>query len=78
MRAYHARRQDGDCRVLSQDEKEPTIPLTPGLKTGLLDGGMPEAWASAIVAALVNADTGQLATKADIADARTENGIAAR
>lgn len=37
-------------------------------KTGLLNGGMPEAQASAIVDALANADTGQLATKADVAD----------
>ena len=42
------------------------------LKTGLLDGGMPEPQASAIVAALANADTGQLATKADLAGVRTE------
>ena len=41
---------------------------TLALKTGLLNGGMPEAQASAIVDALANADTGQLATKADIAD----------
>ena len=38
------------------------------LKTGLLNGGMPEAQASAIVEALASADTGQLATKADVAD----------
>ena len=43
-------------------------------KTGLLNGGMPEAQASAIVAALANADTGQLATKADLAEVRTEIG----
>ena len=42
------------------------------LKTDLLDGGMPEPQASAIVKALANADVGQLATKADIADVRTE------
>ena len=42
------------------------------LKTGLLNGGMPEAQASAIVAALANADTGQLATKADLAEVCTE------
>ena len=42
------------------------------LKTGLLNGGMPEAQASVIVAALANADTGQLATKADLAEVRTE------
>ena len=41
---------------------------TLALQTGLLNGGMPEAQASAIVDALANADTGQLATKADIAD----------
>jgi len=41
---------------------------TLALKTGLLNGGMPEAQASAIVEALASADTGQLATKADIAD----------
>ena len=42
------------------------------LKTDLLDGGMPEPQAAAIVKALANADVGQLATKADIADIRTE------
>ena len=42
------------------------------LKTDLLDGGMPEPQATAIVKALANADVGQLATKADIADVRTE------
>ena len=42
------------------------------LKTDLLDGGMPEPQAAAIVRALANADVGQLATKADIADVRTE------
>ena len=41
---------------------------TLALKTGLLNGGMPEAQASAIVEALPSADTGQLATKADVAD----------
>ena len=41
---------------------------TLALKTGLFNGGMPEAQASAIVEALANADTGQLATKADVAD----------
>ena len=41
---------------------------TLALKTGLLNGGMPEAQASAIVEALASADTGQLATKADFAD----------
>ena len=41
---------------------------TLALKTGLLNGGMPEAQASAIVEALASADTGQLATKADVAD----------
>ena len=41
---------------------------TLALKTGLLNGGMPEAQASAIVDALAGADTGQLATKADVAD----------
>lgn len=39
---------------------------TLALKTGLLDGGMPEAQAAAIVAALANADVGQLAAKADV------------
>ena len=42
------------------------------LKTDLLDGGMSEPQATAIVRALANADVGQLATKADIADVRTE------
>ena len=46
------------------------------LKTDLLDGGMPEPQATAIVKALANADVGQLATKADLealrADVRTE------
>ena len=41
---------------------------TLALKTGVLNGGMPEAQASAIVEALASADTGQLATKADVAD----------
>ena len=41
---------------------------TLALKTGLLNGGMSEAQASAIVDALANADTTQLATKADIAE----------
>lgn len=41
---------------------------TLALKTGLLNGGMPEAQASAIVEALASADTGQLATKADVAE----------
>ena len=49
---------------------------TLALKTGLLDGGMPEPQAAAIVTALADADTGQLATKADLeglrADVRTE------
>ena len=36
------------------------------LKTGLLDGGMPEPQATAIVNALADADIGQLATKADL------------
>ena len=49
---------------------------TRALKTGLLGGGMPEPQATAIVAALADADTGQLATKADMeglrADVRTE------
>ena len=49
---------------------------TLALKTGLLDGGMPEPQATAIVAALADADTGQLVTKADMeglrADVRTE------
>lgn len=42
------------------------------LKTDLLDGGMPEPQAAAIVKALASADTSQLATKADLADIRTE------
>lgn len=42
------------------------------LKTDLLDGGMPEPQATAIVKALAHADTAQLATKADLADLRTE------
>ena len=42
------------------------------LKTDLLDGGMPEPQAAAIVKALADAAVGQLATKADIADVRTE------
>lgn len=41
---------------------------TLALKTGLLNGGMPEAQASAIVEALASADTAQLATKADVAE----------
>ena len=36
------------------------------LKTELLDGGMPEPQAAAIVKALAQADTSQLATKADL------------
>ena len=36
------------------------------LKTDLLDGGMPEPQAAAIVKALAQADTEQLATKADL------------
>lgn len=42
------------------------------LKTDLLDGGMPEPQAAAIVKALASAGTSQLATKADLADIRTE------
>ena len=42
------------------------------LKTELLEGGMPEPQAAAIVKALASADTSQLATKADLADIRTE------
>ena len=51
-----------------------TTPLidTLELKTGLLDGGIPEAQASASVEALANDDTGQLTTKADLAEVRTE------
>ena len=41
------------------------------LKTDLLEGGMPEPKASAIVKALASAAS-QLATKADLADLRTE------
>jgi hypothetical protein len=44
------------------------------LKTRLLSGGMSEPRASAIVAASANADTGQPATKADLAEVRTELG----
>ena len=40
------------------------------LKTGLLEGGMPEPQAAAIVRALADADVGQLATKADLSDLR--------
>ena len=36
------------------------------LKTELLEGGMPEPQAAAIVKALAQADTSQLATKADL------------
>ena len=39
---------------------------TLALKTGLLNGGMPEAQAAAIVQALADADTARLATKADV------------
>lgn len=42
------------------------------LKTGLLEGGMPEPQAAAIVKALADADVGQLATKADLSDLRAE------
>lgn len=42
------------------------------LKTELLDGGMPEPQATAIIKALASADTSQLATKADLAGLRTE------
>jgi len=42
------------------------------LKTGLLEGGMPELQATAIVRALADADVGQLATKADLADLRAD------
>ena len=42
------------------------------LKTGLLEGGMPEPQAAAIVRALADADVGQLATKADLSDLRAE------
>ena len=42
------------------------------LKTDLLEGGMPEPQAAAIVKALAQADTSQLATKADLAELRTE------
>ena len=45
---------------------------TLALKTGLLDGGMPEPQATAIVAALADADTGQLATKADMEGLRAD------
>ena len=41
-------------------------------KTDLLDAGMSEPQATAVVKALANADAGQLATKADLADVRTE------
>ena len=42
------------------------------LKTDLLEGGMPEPQAAAIVKALAQADTSQLATKADLAELRAE------
>ena len=42
------------------------------LKTGLLEGGMPEPQAAAIVKALADADVGQLATKADLSDLRAD------
>ena len=42
------------------------------LKTGLLEGGMPEPQAAAIVRALADADVGQLATKSDLADLRAD------
>jgi hypothetical protein len=42
------------------------------LKTDLLESGMPEPQAVAIVKAPASADTSQLATKADLADMRTE------
>ena len=42
------------------------------LKTGLLDGGMPEPQAAAIVRALADADVGQLATKSGLADLRAD------
>ena len=42
------------------------------LKTGLLEGGMPEPQAAAIVSALADADVGQLATKSDLADLRAD------
>ena len=42
------------------------------LKTDLLEGGMPEPQAAAIVKALASADTSQLATKVDLAELRTE------
>ena len=45
---------------------------TPTLKTDLLEGGMPEPQAAAIVKALASADMSQLATKAGLADIRTE------
>ena len=42
------------------------------LKTELLDGGMPEPQAAAIVRALASADTSQLATKADLRRRRSK------
>ena len=42
------------------------------LKTDLLEGGMPEPQAAAIVRALADADVGQLATKSDLADLRAD------
>ena len=42
------------------------------LKTDLLESGMPEPQAVAIVKAPASADTSQLATKADLAYLRTE------
>ena len=42
------------------------------LKTGLLEGGMPEPQAAAIVRVLADADVGQLATKVDLVDLRAD------
>ena len=45
------------------------------LKTELLDGGMPEPQAAAIVKALAQTDTSQLATKADLEVLRWMGGV---
>ena len=42
------------------------------IDTLTLEGGMPEPQAAAIVKALADADVGQLATKADLADLRAD------
>ena len=47
---------------------------TLALKTRLLDNDMPEPHATAIVGALADADTGQIATKADMEKLRGDMG----